>query len=157
MPKIKILTGPICSGKTTRIMQWASSQKNIDGIFQPVIEEKRFIYHIGSRTLKLLEAIGSTPKSSVVETGKYKFNKEVFVWAKKILKECFNKNLDWLVIDEVGPLELNGNGLEPVIAEIIGNRKKFVGDIVFVVRESLVEKFVERYNLGKNYEAFEEN
>jgi nucleoside-triphosphatase THEP1 len=135
-------------------MLWASSQKNIDGIFQPVVEDKRFIYHIGSRTLKLLEATDLTPKSSVVVSGKYKFNNDVFVWAKNLLLECLNKNLDWLVIDEVGRLELNGKGLEPVIGYIINNHKKFDGNIALVVRDSLLEKFVERFNLENNYQPF---
>jgi hypothetical protein len=52
MKNIYILTGEIKSGKTTQLMLWASPQKNIDGILQPVIEGKRFIYHLGSKTLK---------------------------------------------------------------------------------------------------------
>jgi len=154
MAAIKILSGQVHSGKTTRLMQWAASQKNIDGIFQPVIDDKRFIYHLGSRTLKLLETTNSTPKSSIIEIGKYKFNNDVFVWAKNALSESFNKNLEWLVIDEAGYLELDGKGLEPVVSEIINSRQKFSGNIVFVVRDYLLLKFIKQYNLEKHYELF---
>ncbi len=154
MSTIKIFTGPTNSGKTTRLMLWAASQKNIDGIFQPLIEGKRCIYHMGSRTLKLLESVDSSAETSIVKVGKYNFNNYVFDWAKDILKKIIIEKLDWLIIDEVGSLELDGKGLEPVISEII-NYKKFDGNIVFVVRKSLIKKFIDRFKLGNYYEIFE--
>lgn len=144
MNKVYIHTGPVQTGKTTRLMHWASSQKMIDGIFQPVIDEKRFIYHISSRTLKQLEGID---KENSIAIGKYLFSKEVFEWAQNVLLECLSKELEWLVIDEIGPLELEGRGLEPAITKIFIEREKFDGNILFVVREGLVKEFVKKYNI----------
>lgn len=152
MAIIVLLTGPIKSGKTTRLMRWALSQKNLDGILQPVIEEKRFLYNIGSRTLKQLEIEGSRQINDFIEIGKYKFSTQTFEWAKKIILDSFEKELDYLIVDEIGKLELEGKGFEPAIREIISKRERFSGKIIFVVRDSLLEKFIECYDLRGNYE-----
>lgn len=152
MKKIQILKGPVHTGKTTRLMHWASSQKSIDGIFQPVIDEKRFIYHIASRTLKMLELPLNSIDEKVITIGNYRFSKDVFIWAQNVLLISLDKNLEWLIIDEIGTLELAGNGLEPVITKIFADSEKFSGKILCVVRESILEKFIERYKLENKYE-----
>ncbi len=151
MEKIFIYSGEIKTGKTTRLMQWALAQKNIDGIFQPVVEGKRFIYHIGTKTLRQLEVAGST---DTVKIGKYNFSGDVLLWARNVLSACFYKRLDWLIIDEIGPLELNGKGLEPVASQIIEDRHSFAGNILCVVRSTMFEMFVRHYRLENSYEVF---
>ena len=155
MNNIYVLMGPVHTGKTTRLMHWASSQKNIDGIFQPVIDNKRFIYNIASRTLKMLEVPSTTPIEKVIKIGNYNFSKDVFEWSQKLLAGCTTKNLDWLIIDEIGPLELEGTGLEPAISKILAGKNKFNGKILCVVRDSMLNKFLEHYNLENNHTIFE--
>lgn len=155
MKKIYILSRPKQSGKTTRLMKWFADKKNIDGIFQPVVEEKRFIYHIASKSLKLLEANEQTPSGKIVSIGKYQFNKDVFEWAQTVLSIALNNKLDWLIVDEVGPLELDGKGLEPVITKIINERECFPGKILFVVRENLLRDFLVHYKIEDDYELME--
>ena len=152
MNSIRILTGEIKTGKTTRLMQWAASQKNIDGIFQPVIDDKRFVYHIGSRTLKPLE---TSQTANVTSIGKYNFSNETFAWSQKILSDCAAKNLDWIIVDEIGPLELEGKGLEPVVSKLFFEKEKIQAQILCVVRDSILEKFIEHYGLQNDYEIFE--
>ncbi|MEW6196187.1 MAG: nucleoside-triphosphatase [Bacteroidota bacterium] len=151
MKPIYILPGKIHTGKTTRLMQWAVTQKNIDGIFQPVINDKRFIYHLASRTLKLLE---TDQKENIISIGKFNFSNAAFEWAKNTLLNCFKQDLDWLVIDEIGPLELDDKGLEPVITKIISEREKFKGKTICVVRDTILEKFLSKYDLKNHYEIF---
>ena len=152
MSKIQILTGPIHSGKTTKLMQWAASKKNIDGVLQPVIDEKRFVYHIGSRTLKILEFTETRPENELIKIGKYQFRKSVFDWTQNILIDCLDKNLDWLIIDEIGPLELEGKGLELAISKIFSKSEKLNGNVLCVVRNSILEKFVKYYRLESKYD-----
>lgn len=152
MKKIHVLTGPVHTGKTTRLMHWASSQKNIDGIFQPIIDEKRFIYHIASRTLKMLESPSNSTDEKVIKIGNYRFSKDVFLWAQNVLLNSLDKNLEWLIIDEIGPLELDGNGLEPIITKIFEESEKFCEKILCVVRDSMIDKFVEHYKLEDTFE-----
>lgn len=149
MKNLFILTGPIHTGKTSRLMHWATQQKKIDGIFQPVIENKRFIYHIASRTLRQLE---TDEMKGVTMIGKFKFSNQTFDWTKNILNDCINKELEWLVIDEVGPLELKGKGLEPIISKIFKQIDTLNGNVLCVVRDSILEKFVEHYKLESKYD-----
>ncbi len=152
MNKILIVTGKIKTGKTTRLMKWVASQKNIDGILQPVVEDKRFIYHISSKTLIQLE---TNSNKNAISIGKYNFSLSAFEKAKKIIEESFIKKLDCLVIDEIGHLELNRKGLEPIITKVISKQNLFAGKIILVVREEIFEKFLNHYNLSKeDYEIF---
>jgi nucleoside-triphosphatase THEP1 len=151
MSKIFIMSGAVHTGKTTRLMQWSMAQKNIDGIFQPLVDEKRFIYHIASRTLKMLQ---TGQEKDVTEIGKYKFSNETFLWARKMLQEASLKEPDWLLIDEIGPLELKGLGLEPAITEILSRRESLKTNILCVVRDSVLEKFIDNYGLKDSYEIF---
>ncbi|MCX6170457.1 MAG: hypothetical protein NTX65_14015 [Ignavibacteriales bacterium] len=153
--KIFILTGAFHSGKTTRLMHWAASQKKIDGIFQPVIDDKRFIYHISSRTLKSLEVPSTTKDELIIKIGKYFFSKETFSWAQEKLLDCLSKDLNWLVIDEIGPLELESKGLEPAVSKILNEFEKYDGKILCVVRGSIIDKFVEHYKLENKFTLFD--
>lgn len=155
MNKILIVTGKIKTGKTTRLMKWISSQKNIDGILQPVVDEKRFLYHISSKTLIQLE---TNSNENAISIGKYNFSLLAFEKAKKIIEESLTKHLDYVVIDEIGPLELNGKGLEPVITKIIAQKNFLSGKLILVVREEIFENFLIHYKLLKNdYEIFDIN
>lgn len=153
MKQIYILSGAVQTGKTTKLMQWAFHQKNIDGIFQPVVDDKRCIYHIGSRTLKLLEA-DNVSNENIITIGKYKFLKSTFEWSQSILIDCLNKNLDWIIIDEIGPLELEGNGLEPAISKILIENVNNNVNILCVVRNSILEKYIDHYQLKDKYKLF---
>ncbi len=153
--KIFIVTGQVHSGKTTRLMHWSASQKKIDGIFQPVIDDKRFIYHIASRTLKSLEVNASAKDEHTIRIGNYRFSKDTFEWTGKILLDSISKDLEWLVIDEIGPLELDGNGLEPAVSSILDERENVSAKIVCVVREEIFQKFIDYYKLRDSYEIFE--
>lgn len=154
MKNLFILTGPINSGKTTKLMQWVATQKNIDGIFQPVIDDKRFIYHISSRTLKILEATKTIPENELVIIGRYQFRQSVFDWAQNILIDCLDKKLDWIIIDEIGPLEIAGKGLESAISKIFNETDLLNGNVLCVVRDSILEKFVKHYKLENKYVLF---
>lgn len=150
MSKIFIVTGKIKTGKTTRLMKWVNSQNNIDGILQPVVDGKRYLYHIKSRTLKQFETDSG---HNIISIGNYKFFISSFEWAKNIIDNACRENLSTLIIDEIGPLELKGSGLEPVISKILREKHNLQCDLIFVVREEILDKFLEHYNLStKEYE-----
>lgn len=152
MKKIFILTGEIHSGKTTRLMKWSANRKNVDGIFQPVIDDKRFIYHLAAKTLKPLET--DSPEN-IVQIGKYKFSNQTFDWAKTVLAEAVQKEIDWLIIDEIGPLELSGKALDSVISKIFFSIDSITPKIICVVRSGLVEDMINHYGLKDRYELFD--
>jgi len=55
------------------------------------------------------------------------------------------------VIDEIGPLELRGEGLEPAVSAVLAAESAagaLVANLVLVVREGLVDRVIEHYHLG---------
>jgi nucleoside-triphosphatase THEP1 len=54
----------------------------------------------------------------------------------------------YLVIDEIGPLELSGRGLEPMVSTILENYERSPKQhLVLVVRDYLLEKVISHYHL----------
>lgn len=154
MSKIYIYTGKIKSGKTTNLFRWCIGKTSIGGVLQPVIDGKRFFYSIRNKELIQLEPFNDLNKDTI-QIGKYNFLIKGFDKAKAILKEDFQQNLDWLIIDEFGPLEIDGKGLEPVITEILISKENFKGNLLVVIRENLLDMFLEKYKLKDNYTLFE--
>jgi nucleoside-triphosphatase THEP1 len=153
--KILIYSDKIKSGKTTNLFRWIARQNLISGILQPVVEEKGFFYSIVDKILIQFEVSEEQSKkfseSQLVKIGSYFFLKSGFEKAKEILKRDFEKNYDLLVIDEIGPLELNGDGLEPVISEIVNWLDTFEGKLVLVVRDKLINDVIKKYKLEEKY------
>ncbi|MCZ7603425.1 MAG: nucleoside-triphosphatase [Melioribacteraceae bacterium] len=149
MKKIILFSGPIHSGKTTRLQNFIAD-KNCDGIIAPVKEGKRYIQRIKTGEIKLLE----TKSHEAIVIGKYKFSKEVMDWAKQQIKESLHTEADYIVIDEVGKLEMVDQGYEPTISIAVDKfKKENLFELVLVVRESLVDEVIEKYGLSEcNYE-----
>jgi nucleoside-triphosphatase len=141
-------TGPVHTGKTTRIAEWAS-RNNCTGILSPIINGKRHLREIKSGELKLLESDSNINSISI---GRYNFKKEVFEWGRQKLLAEYESEPEWLVIDEYGKLELRGEGLEPVISTIINHWKiNKKNNLLIVVRDYLVNDFIKKFDRGINF------
>lgn len=123
-------------------MNWISFKKNADGILQPVVNGKRCLYHISSKTLIQLE---EEDEIEPIIVGKYRFRKKAFEWTNKKLIESINKNYDWIVVDEIGLLELRGEGLDKSIKILL--QKASTVNIVFVIRKSLLNNALDYYKI----------
>jgi len=142
---IYILTGKIQSGKTSALIKWSAGKTDIFGILTPVIDGRRFFMDAHSRIQFRMEA-GETEKA-ILSIGRYNFSKAAFEHAAEIIRQSINKN-GWLVIDEIGPLELRKKGFHPVIKESLKNHR---AKLLFVIRENLVGEVTELFEL-KQYE-----
>ncbi|MCW8849561.1 MAG: nucleoside-triphosphatase [Melioribacteraceae bacterium] len=150
-PKIKIVTGPIHSGKTTKLFKFINENKNIDGILAPIVNDKRRLYHISTKTIKDLEVNQESRKT--ISVGKYHFLNESFDWANKLLLKGFKSNVDIIIIDEIGKLELRGEGLHESVAQIMNNIRDTNKKLVIVIRDYLLEEVLQYYSIGPdNYE-----
>lgn len=75
-------------------------------------------------------------------TGRYAFDAAVMDWGLSGLRSALRGEYDFVVIDEIGPLELRRNeGLAPVLEEL---RELDGSHVLIVVRETLVEALKER-------------
>ena len=139
-----LLSGPIY--KTTKLSKWIKNKESVDGILQPVIGEKRYIKLISTDIIQLLEISPDSNVKNILSMGSYKFSSDVFTWARSLLFLVYNKNPEWLIIDEVGKLEMEKKVLEPAISKILNGRDdKTDMNVVFVVGGYLVPDFLNKY------------
>lgn len=141
--QLYILTAPIQSGKTTSLVKWSENRKDVYGILTPDVDSKRMFMNAHTRQLFLMEA-----KEGEMETfsvGKFIFSKTNFDRAIQIIQDGIDKP-GWLVIDEIGPLELKGEGFSNVLKEVLAKRKH---TILLVIRDKddMVKKVKSYFNI----------
>jgi len=145
--KILLYTGPVKSGKSSRLLSFVQNRKDIGGILSPVIDGKKYLYDISSGERRLLEANADDGEEDIIIIGKYRFKKKVFEWGRDVLKKASTENHTYFFIDEIGPLEFEGKGLSPVADEIILKNFSYSPKILLVIRDSLVGKLLEFYQI----------
>ena len=146
---IHLLTGPIRSGKTTRLGQWAAGRDDVAGFLSPDRQGIRHFYHLPTRQWLPFEAPAEASPEAVVTIGRFQFWRDSLAQAQGWLREGLARPAAWLVIDEIGKLELQGRGLEPMAGAVIEVYRELAvpGQLLLVVRDSLVEAVQVRYGL----------
>ena len=147
MKKIYLLAGTKNSGKSTRLLQWAEKQKGIIGIICPRENGKRELFSIYSNTFKEYEV--DNESRPVFKIGKYNFLKDSFDWAEKELLKALEIEPQWLVIDEIGPLELQGKGFDKIVKQLLFDSDLPETNLIIVVRENLIREVISNYKLDK--------
>lgn len=146
--KIYILSDAIQSGKTTALYQfWEKNKIDFDGFLTPDIEGKRKLIFLDNGKWTDME-VDSLYRGKVVEIGKFTFSKTTFDQAKEKLSNIHLSDKKWIVIDEIGKLELMGSGLEPAFTDYLRHRNNLKSNLILVVRDYLLEKVVEKYQLN---------
>ena len=129
---IYILSAPVQSGKTTSLINWSAARKDVHGILTPVIDGKRVFMDAQTKEQFPMEASGDEEALTV---GRFVFSKAGFDKAIQIIRNAIT-NEGWLVIDEIGPLELEGKGFYTIVKELLLSEKN---KTILVVREGMVE------------------
>ena len=147
---IFILTGPIHSGKTSLLKKIADTLKTneyrVDGFLSESIWKRNEIigYDLfdlkGEKSYPFIRREGNERWQRI---GSFFFIPRGLAKAHKIIL-CSHDG-DFLIIDEVGPLELKGEGLWPALKDIISNPMR---KCLIVVRKSILKKFLDM--LGKS-------
>jgi nucleoside-triphosphatase THEP1 len=85
---------------------------------------------------------------NVCVVGPYVFDENTLQWGRSVLDMARSSGLDFLIIDEVGPLEIRRNGgFEPAVQRLFDLRTSTETRIVAVVRESLLKEFASKYGV----------
>ena len=111
---------------------------------------QRVFYDLHSQQPFPFEATAAIPAAEVLEIGRFRFYRNAFLQAQHVLLSALSARPDWLVIDEVGKLEvLHGQGLEPAVGQLIGAYRNGpgTGRLLLVIREELLQAAVEKYGL----------
>jgi nucleoside-triphosphatase THEP1 len=154
-PEIVIITGEIHSGKTT------FAQKIISDLLNQKIRVAGFVSvgidKDGTRTGFNLEEIGSLRRVELcsdrkddkgLRLGRFYFNREALAFGNEILNLHNLSDKQLIVIDEIGQLELKGLGWSEAINKSSGS---FLIPQLWVVRKSLVQKIIRKWNIGNVY------
>ena len=115
---IYLLTGPVRTGKTTALAAWAGG-RSAAGLLQPVQGGRRLLVAQPSGETRLLEC---APGEEGVAVGRFRFSRAAFAWGRRKLLEAARRSPEWLLIDEVGSLELRGEGLAPAVETVLRER-----------------------------------
>ncbi len=129
--KIYILTAPIQSGKTTSLLNWSEKRNDVYGILTPVVNGKRVFMNAHTKEQFPMEA--ATGEKETLTVGRFKFSETGFEKAIQIIREPIPKD-SWLIIDEIGPLEIKGEGFSSIVKKVLTDRND---KTLLIVREGL--------------------
>ncbi len=148
---IFLVTGKVQGGKTSYLTELAEELKQreikVGGFLAPGSFESG--ERSGFRLKNLLTGL-ELPMASVRETAgwiKYRrfwFNPDAFRQGREWISASLEEEADLLMIDEVGPMELEGSGWSETLKFL---RQVSVPLQVWSVRESLVTELREQWNL----------
>jgi nucleoside-triphosphatase THEP1 len=132
--KVILLVDEIGVGKTTALMQWIDRRDDVAGILTPVVNGERMFYSISDKSF--FEMLAPADDASSLQVGKYFFSATAFKRANELIHESAgSQTIKYLIIDEIGPLELNKQqGFWPVLQFILGYKLSPL--LVIVVRNS---------------------
>jgi len=150
MSQIFVLSGPTGSGKSTRLFGWLKKQSSAAGIMQLVEDGQRWLLSWPDGEIRSLEELSHSHDG--LNVGRFVFSRDAFAWGREALQKAAARQPDWLVIDEIGKLELRDQGLEPELGRVVKNNPAKKGTIL-VVRDELVENVLKKYGI-KEYSAF---
>ena len=147
MSNVFIYTGEKGVGKSTYLQEIFLQKQNVCGILQPRINGIKYLVDVVTGEQRRLELDNAMRDEKVVTIGNYIFSEETFLWGQQKLIDAIQTPSELIIIDEIGPLELHGSGLEPVLAEIISKAITSDKKLLLVVRPNLAEEVREKYNL----------
>ena len=133
--KLIILTGDIQTGKTTALFNWAVDRSDVAGVLTPVKEGKRFFYSIPEKHWCNMEA--DETDTAPLGVGRFLFSAAQFEKANSSIIKWVNEgSWKYLVIDEIGPLELvQKKGLWLAVCHLL--EQELNTTIILVVRKAL--------------------
>jgi nucleoside-triphosphatase len=145
---IYILTGAIRSGKTTALLHWSKSRNDVDGLLCPDdANGKRYFLKLKNKTIFKLEAEAET--EAIVTIGNFKFLRSAFNEANDyLILEASKTERQYLIIDEIGKLELKNEGLHVSTKALISQFKSNDNThLILVVRDYLLDAVLEHYGI----------
>ncbi|GAA4373812.1 hypothetical protein [Hymenobacter koreensis] len=146
---IHLLSGPTRSGKTTRLSAWAATEPGVAGLLMPTVPGVGRLFQDVRTGLRWPTAArpGNWQAQCV---GPHRFSAAGFAWANEtLLGAASHPATRWLLIDEIGPLELRGLGLAPALGRVLSKAAYQPENVVLVVRAALLDTIVQEFNLRR--------
>jgi len=162
---VKIITGKMNSSKTTRMVKNYNEEKTGDGIISKKIMidkdvfgykacrlsdnlEFPFMIHEKFYKKELSQNRDIVDNEFSTQIGPYMIYKRAMKKVNSIYKELIKKKVTPLYFDEIGKLEIQGDGFYKMLKKAI----KMDIDVVLTIREDLIDDLVDKLNIS-NYEV----
>lgn len=136
---INIITGGVNTGKSTRLVESYKKLGHGDGFFNRKIYNKNL--YIGQEIVRL--STFQTMIWSIKIEGKYSFSSTALKFAEEIVNSVLVSK-EPIFIDEIGPLELNENGLDNLFKRCLLSKN----EIYVVIRQECVEAVLDKYRIN---------
>lgn len=146
---IKIITGKINSGKTTKMIEIYDQNHVGDGFVSLKFMNQDKVDHyevmkLSTKKKKVLmihhdSPLFVEPKDTVI--GPYHLQDEAILWVQQEIKQMIRSGITPLYLDELGLLELDNKGFHQSVIDMISSHL----DIVFVVRSYLLDEIIKKY------------
>lgn len=138
-----ILTGPVHSGKTSRLKgfveEWRARGMAVDGYLSPAVfsSERRLGYDwLDLRTGESAPFLRRTGEEGWEKVGPFFLVPSTLEKAREKILFCDPHSL--LIVDEAGPLEIQGGGVWPALVRALAEPSR---RILVVVRETILREF----------------
>jgi len=149
---IYILRGDIRTGKTTALVEWCKNRDDVDGVLCPDnAEGKRYFQEVKSKTKFEFEVETELETEAIIEIGNFKFLKSGFEKANAyLLAVALENESQYLIIDELGKLELRKEGLHDSAEKLISNYESNENKhLILVVRDYLLDTVLTHYSISE--------
>ncbi|MFX1506872.1 MAG: nucleoside-triphosphatase [Promethearchaeota archaeon] len=144
-----IITGQIKSGKSTLCWQLLEYLNKTDVTTSGVItiqNDKKWFYLIAEKVKITFEAIDNV---DFIPIGQFRIHKDNLNQTISSIRAGITS--DYLFVDEIGQLELQGSGYYPILNAVFSRDQ---GNIL-VVRESLLDDFLSQFPQTKTYKIIQ--
>ena len=136
------LTGRPGIGKTTIIKKWISEiLEQAGGFYTEEIREKGKRIGFKIKTIDGKEGILAEIGRGKYNIGKYKVNLETFeeIGVKTLEEELKDERIKYIIIDEIGKMELFSEKFKLVVKDILKSNKNVIGVITMANNEFIEE------------------
>ncbi len=147
---VYLVTGPRDSGKTTALQRIYKECGSGDGILShKVIRDGSLIGYEAERLstgirvpLAVIHSMAGADWDEEARQGKFSFSRRGLSFTCSALEEIIFKNLSPIFIDEIGPMELSGKGLDPVRRAFDSGK-----DVYATVRDRYLQGVIEFFGI----------
>ena len=153
MNKVTIISGKKHSGKTTKLLSYISELQSKNLICAGIVavgrykDDKRCSFElIDILGNKKHEFLTTTPSLKFKKIGRFHIIPDGEKFGRNVLENETTLNADVIIIDEIGPMELDGKGWAKYLKQFL----KLDINLVITVREELLEEVCKEFGIN-NY------
>lgn len=152
---IHVLSGAVQSGKTSYLIEKIPQLKErgfrVGGFLCPgtISEGRRTDFRLVNIETGVALPMGNEQEiKDWTKFRRFYFNPQTFQEGTRWMMEAIREKADLLVIDEVGPMELEGSGWSRLL-DILGNKSDIKQ--LWIVREEIIPDVILRWNIPANH------